>query len=297
MKQQHLFDGSARSRCPLAAATRRSRVGVSRHVVDGTVETIARAPAQDAHLVIVQLARQPAHDFWADGNHQAVPDSCAGTLSILDLNRTSQARFLAGVDSLHVHVPRMALDDLAVDARSRPVEAMIVPGRWGVADDVARQISALLVPTLDRPDEASQVYVDHLVLALTSYVASTYGGLRPHSISTGGLAPWQVRRATEMLAADLAGETPLHNIAEACGLSVSYFSRAFRVSTGSSPHLWLQRRRIDHAETLLLNASLSLAQVALGSGFADQSHMTRVFKKALGVTPGVRRRLIGTISS
>ena len=97
-----------------------------------------------------------------------------------------------------------------------------------------------------------------------------------------------------MLAADLSGQTSLHDIAEACGLSTSYFSRAFKTSTGLTPHSWLQARRIDRALALLLDNRLSLAEVGLRSGFSDQSHFTRVFKSVTGETPGASRRAIST---
>lgn len=235
MKEQLLFDGSARSRCPIAMTTRHSRIGISRHRVDGTIETLTRAPAQDAHLVIVQLAEQPAHDFWADGRHLAVPDSNIGTLSIIDMNRRAEARFRAELDSIHIHVPRQALDDLATDAASGRVESLVVPDRWTVADWVAQQISPLLVAALYKSEEATQPYVDHLMLAITTHVATAYGGFRPQAILPRGLAPWQIRRAQEMLAMNLGGEMSLNDIATACGLSVSYFSRAFKVSTGVTP--------------------------------------------------------------
>ena len=63
----------------------------------------------------------------------------------------------------------------------------------------------------------------------------------------GGLAPWQERRAKEMLVADLAGATPLAEMATACGLSPGHFARAFRRSTGLAPHAWLLKARVEHA--------------------------------------------------
>ena len=72
-----------------------------------------------------------------------------------------------------------------------------------------------------------------------------------------------------------------------CGVSVSHFSRAFRQSTGLSPHQWLLKRRVDQAKSLLRDRTLSLSDVALSCGFGDQSHFTRVFTKLTGITPGI----------
>jgi AraC family transcriptional regulator len=85
-----------------------------------------------------------------------------------------------------------------------------------------------MLPALSHPDRANQLFVEHVLLGLGIHVAQTYGGMQPLSTPTrGGLAAWQVRRAKEILSAHLDGRVPLKEVARACGLSVSYFSRAF----------------------------------------------------------------------
>ena len=107
----------------------------------------------------------------------------------------------------------------------------------------------------------------------------------------GGLAPWQQRRAKELMSANLNEELPLSRLASECGLSVRLFARAFRASTGMPPHRWLLRRRVERAKELLGTRVLSLADVAMFCGFADQSHFTRVFTAIAGVSPGAWRRM------
>jgi AraC family transcriptional regulator len=291
MQHRILFDNSVRARCPIAATTRNSRIGLYRHRVDGSVEALTSAPAQDAHVVLVQLAEQPRHDFWADGRHSVVPRAPSGTVSILDLSRWSEARFDAKVDSLMVHLPQAALEDIAEATSSGPVASLVVPEGWNAEDPVARHITPLLAEALETSGEATQPYVDHLVLAMATHVATTYGGMRPRVVQVGGVAPWQLKKAQEMLSADLSGRTSLQEVADSCGLSASYFARAFKVSAGTTPHAWLQARRVDHAMALLRSPLLTLSEIALQSGFADQSHFTRVFAQSVGLTPGAWRRL------
>src|SRR5436189_163530 len=69
----------------------------------------------------------------------------------------------------------------------------------------------------------------------------------------------------------------LPELARACKLSPGHFARAFRKMTGQPPHRWLMEQRIEKAKQLLVDSTLSLAQIALTCGFADQSHFTRVF--------------------
>jgi transcriptional regulator GlxA family with amidase domain len=83
---------------------------------------------------------------------------------------------------------------------------------------------------------------------------------------------------------------PVSAVADACGLSVNHFSRAFRRSLGKPPHRWLLDRRIDRARELLRATAMSLADIALACGFAEQSHFTRVFTRTVGMPPGAWRR-------
>ncbi len=107
----------------------------------------------------------------------------------------------------------------------------------------------------------------------------------------GGLAKWQERRAKELIAARLSDKLSVAEVAEACGLSISHFTRAFRKSTGLTPYQWLTERRIERAQGLLMrDVDLSLSEIAVACGFADQSHFTRVFKAVVGTSPGAFRR-------
>lgn len=290
MDKQRLFEAGEAGRCPIETRTSRSRIGLSRHRIATTAPTITSAPAQDAHILMLHIRDQPAHDFWADGRHLPIGAAPAGALGMVDLGRDAEALFAAEVDSLHLHLPRLALEDLAAEARATPVSRFASDVHRTTDDAVARQLGPLLAAALEAPEQASQLYVDHLILAFATHAATRYGGMRPGGVPRGGLAPWQLRRAQEWLAADLTGATSLQEVAEACGLSLSYFARAFRTSTGTTPHAWLQARRVDRALTLLRDAELPLAEVALRAGFADQSHFSRVFKNATGTTPGAWRR-------
>jgi AraC-like DNA-binding protein len=106
----------------------------------------------------------------------------------------------------------------------------------------------------------------------------------------GGLAPWQERRAKGLLDANLDGEIRLADVARACGLSFGYFAHAFKRSTGLAPHRWLLQRRVERAKDLLQRSDLPLAEIALTCGFADQSHLGRVFGRMVGTPPGAWRR-------
>ena len=193
---------------------------------------------------------------------------------------------------LFFYVPRSAFDAIADDANAPRIGGL---KHISIAfeDATIAHLGWAVLPAVRHPGEANQLFLDHVLLTLGIHVAQTYGGMRPLSRPMlGGLAPWQVRRAEEMFCAKLDGSVSLKEVARECGLSVSYFSRAFRRSVGLPPHSWLLQHRIEVAKEKLRDRQLSVSQVALACGFADQSHLTRVFSRMVGVSPAAWRRAV-----
>jgi AraC family transcriptional regulator len=189
-------------------------------------------------------------------------------------------------------VPRAALDVLADDANVPRIDGLPHAPGVGFVDETIRHLNLAAIAALQRPGQVSRLFVDHLTLAFVAHVTQAYGGMEPTTrLIKGGLAPWQERRAKEMLVADLTRATPLAEIAATCGLSSDHFARAFRRSTGLAPHAWLLKARVEHAMTLLRQPDPSLSEIALTCGFADHSHFSRVFTRHTGRSPGVWRRL------
>jgi AraC family transcriptional regulator len=104
--------------------------------------------------------------------------------------------------------------------------------------------------------------------------------------SRRGLPPRALRRVTAFIDANFARTITLQMLAGIADLSTCHFVRVFKESTGQSPHKYLIHCRVRHARELLGNPELSIAEIALASGFADQSHLTRWFAELTGVTPG-----------
>jgi AraC family transcriptional regulator len=133
--------------------------------------------------------------------------------------------------------------------------------------------------------------LDHLSLLLGAHLLDRYAGIkRLPAVPVGGLAPWQMRRAQEMLRGHLHGNLRVQQLARECELSTSHFARSFKVSFGVSPIQWVIGHRVSLAKQLLIQRKISLSDVATQSGFADQSAMTRTFVSCVGATPGRWRR-------
>jgi AraC family transcriptional regulator len=114
-------------------------------------------------------------------------------------------------------------------------------------------------------------------------------GINPRLVR-GGLAPRQMRRIARVLNERLGSKVTLARLAAECGVSVAHFGRAFKQTTGRTPHRWLVEQRVEHAKRLLVTSALPLAEIGATCGFADQSHFTRVFAQLVGSGPGAWRR-------
>lgn len=106
----------------------------------------------------------------------------------------------------------------------------------------------------------------------------------------GGLSRWQQRQALSLMTRIDLGPLKISDVSSACRLSRSYFVKAFKQSFGLTPRRWYQVHRIEQSKQLLLSNDLSIAEIALTCGFADQSHFTRVFCQIVGTPPARWRR-------
>ncbi len=248
-------------------------------------------PREDACLIALQIRACPDHDLYFGGKLTRPENYEAGVTSIYDLRHDPVADIRDPFHSLMFYLPRTGLDAIASEARTRPPEDLCHRPGVSVNDPVVKHLLSSLLPAMSNPDEANALFLDHVALALTAHVAQVYGGMwRKQGMPRAGLTPWQERKAKELMMAFVDEDIPLSRLASECGLSVRHFARAFRVTTGVPAHQWLLRYRIDRAKKLLQTRKVSLADIALLCGFADQSHFTRTFTRIAGVSPGTWRR-------
>jgi AraC-like DNA-binding protein len=105
-----------------------------------------------------------------------------------------------------------------------------------------------------------------------------------------GLAPWQVKRVLAYIDANLDKSITNKDLATVARLSHFHFNVAFRNSVGDPPHRYIIRRRIERAQGLMLSTEAPLSEIAIECGLADQSHFSRLFRRAIGETPAAWRR-------
>jgi AraC family transcriptional regulator len=260
--------------------------------VDGPAGRISECfGGADAYLVAHELRSYRGLEFWENGRHRSTFDMQAGDTSIADLRHELQVKFDVPVHVMLWLVPRTALDAVADDANVPRIDGLPHGPGSAFADATVRHLNLAALAALQAPEQVNRLFSDHLTLAMAAHVAQIYGGMQSTArLIKGGLALWQERRAKEMMAADLNGTIPLLEIATACGLSSGHFARAFRKSTGLAPHAWMLSARVERAAVMLGQPGLSLSEIALACGFADQSHFGRVFTQRTGLSPGAWRR-------
>jgi RpiB/LacA/LacB family sugar-phosphate isomerase len=117
-------------------------------------------------------------------------------------------------------------------------------------------------------------------------IVEAYLGANLAAVETvGGLPPWRLQRVFAYVSENLAKEVSVAELAQAVGMSQYYFSKLFKLSTGTTPHQYVMRQRVERAQSLLRDGSHALANVAREVGFETQSHFTSVFRHLVGITP------------
>jgi AraC family transcriptional regulator len=158
-----------------------------------------------------------------------------------------------------------------------------------VFNDESLQALARLLVTNEGTAKWSSLFGEGVVAAMVARVSNL--DRRParthHRL---GLAARQLSVVTDFIHDNLAQPIRLSELASLADLSSSQFGRAFKISTGTTPHLWHLDARIESAKRLLAQHRYSLVEVALETGFSEQSHFNRAFRAATGVSPGAWRR-------
>jgi len=160
-----------------------------------------------------------------------------------------------------------------------------IPVRLMGARGDGRWWTALLTPPLSR-SMVARSWAEAVVHSRARI--STLGDLPLAATpepSRGGLSPAVTRRVCDYIEGHLDEKIRLDGMAALAGLSTDHFARAFHQSVGAPPHKYLLARRLAQVEHMLRETHASLSEIALATGFSDQSHLTRHFRRWAGMSP------------
>jgi AraC-like DNA-binding protein len=247
-------------------------------------------PGEDAFAYQVPLTGRFFGDLWNGARHTKLPPAQPAAVYLFDFNDQPVVALDRPFDTMRMYISQRTLDALADENEMSRTNGLHAE-RYGTPDSVLYGLAQTLKASL-AIGTASTLFFEHMAYAFHEHVRTMYADKgKAKTPPRGGLAPWQLNRAHEYIDAFFAQDFSIVDLARTTGLSASHFAKAFKQSTGVTPHQWLIGRRMQRVRELLLQGEISLAQIAILCGFVDQSHLTRTFIRAEKSTPGAWRRL------
>lgn len=246
------------------------------------------SPREEAFVFNIPLAPARYPIVSIDGRRQSVVQD-PGKAYLFDLTSRNEVSLEASYDSIRIHLPQTTIDCMAYE-RGLPRVGGLRADCLGQDDVVLYRLALTVLPAILNSVQVTTAFMEYIALALHDHVIYTYGNIRRSASTTGGLTPWQARRACDFIEANLAADPSIAELSRECGISASYFARAFRVTFGMTPHQWITRRRIELAKSLMAQTTESLAEIAVMCGFVDQSHLGRHFLRLESISPAQWRR-------
>jgi AraC family transcriptional regulator len=222
--------------------------------------------------------------FWRRDEFSLLPAGSTGTWQI-------DGR----ADVLHIDLECALIARVASEVFGRDASTLQLRSLLHAHDAELGQLARMLLRELGTTPAGGNLYAESLATVLAVQLITKYSD-RPceagaNLAAGGGLPPDMYRHCVEYIDSNLEGDLCLQNLAGQTGYSAWHFSRLFKQGTGLSPYRYVMERRIERAKTLLLDDSRSVAEVALCVGFVDQSHLARIFRLNVGMTPIAFRKM------
>jgi AraC family transcriptional regulator len=212
-----------------------------------------------------------------------------GGIFFLPADHQCDVALHADLDTLHIYLRAELFADCRGDARGR---ATGLQPLFGQADPVLAHLGEAIGEVLKDGETTSSLFVDPLVKAIANRFIALNGRAKPAVVArrNSQLTARQLRHLRDFVEFELHRELRLNQMAGVCGLSTDYFVRLFKQTLGLPPYQYVIERRVARAKALLAEDRQSLAEIAVACGFSHQEHLSRMFRRCTGVTPGQYRR-------
>lgn len=240
------------------------------------------------HVVIVY--RQPRSTMHRSiGGHMHCTDVGAGDISLKNSSSMGQWTWSDAIDVVHIYIPPSLLDRVATELHGPSFGSFRLNDCIKLRDDNMASVVHAMADEAGRPRPGTRLMTRSLGLQLAVHLVRHHGEVLP-ALRPGGFDAALCLHISEHIAAHLAEDLSVEALADLTGLSTSHFSRLFRASFGCAPHQYVLRARLEAACELLRDPARPMADVAVETGFFDQSHLSRWFKQHYGESPGLWRR-------
>ena len=237
-----------------------------------------------AHCPAFEVSGERSGERWLDGklktetrNQGDIAVIPAGISQRCNWNTLSEFTILAIAPTLLEQVGQDLVNCDRIE---------LIPHYMTEQDILIQGIFSALRQELEFGKIGGYLLVDSLKTALAIHLLRNYCTAQPRLSSyTDGLSKPKLQHVREYINEHLHEEVKLIELAAIAQISPYHFLRLFKQSMGTTPHQYILQRRIDQAKYLLEQTELSIAEIAFRVGFCDQSHLTRCFKRLLGMTP------------
>ena len=250
-------------------------------------------PPLTTHAVFLALNAGPRLVHERAGHHVDRPWQ-KGNVQIARAGEPRYWRIEGPMETLRIDLEPRVLERVALEACAMDPARVELLNVFGSRDRVIRQVGLALWAELTTAGLGGPLYVAALAQVLAIHLLRTSCAQVPvvrHV--TGGLAPQTLRRVLAYITEHLAQPITLRDLAAVAHMDQYHFLRAFRQTTGVTPHQDLLARRITRAQALLEDPALSITDVAFRVGFQTASHFAMLFRRWTGVTPTAYRTAHG----
>ena len=213
-----------------------------------------------------------------------------GGVFFLPAGRECDVSLHASLDTIHIYLRAELFTEW--NAGQLAPQSDLAP-LFGERDVILEHLAGAIGEAVRDNLSRSSLFVEPIAQAMASRFLAINGRRdpvherlrRPNQLSNK-----QLQRIRDFVEANLDTDIRLNAMAGVCGLSTEYFVRLFKNSVGVSPYQYVIGLRVDRAKHLLCEQTQSLSEIALQCGFSHQEHMTRMFRRLTGQTPGRYRR-------
>jgi AraC family transcriptional regulator len=175
------------------------------------------------------------------------------------------------------------LNQTTQESMQREIE--LIP-QLAIDDPVIQQLALALKLEIQTGCMSGRLYGELLGTALAARLVQNYAVSKPSlDFKANGLSQSQLERVIDYMKANLTQDLSIWDLATLTGMSESHFSRSFKRSVGIAPYRYLMQQRVGRAKQLLEKQSIAISIIALDCGFANQTHLTKVFRQMTGMTP------------
>ncbi|MBB6173364.1 AraC family transcriptional regulator [Nocardiopsis mwathae] len=252
----------------------------------GKADTVPPPVGPASHVLVVHSGTSTNLTWSVDGRARRERFHRGQSL-INPAGWASRPRWEEDVELMLVSMDPRWLERLAEEGGAKGVFELAP--QYHLDDPLLAMMVERLVTEYELPGPADTLYTQALVQAVAAHVVKMSSARSDRLTRDGGLSPRRLALVSDYIEAHLHERLRLDDLARVAGLSESHFTRAFRTSTGQSPHQYVLRLRLDAARRALLSTDAPIAHIADATGFADQSHLTRMMRRRLGVTPSALR--------